>query len=150
MDIESFFHLQNNLSPVCFVNRINRSCPSYLIKSAGIYFFSICCWVFQVIVFFLSSSIRILYSVSLIPYFAYSFTLSFTAGQPELESQDCHPRMTIKIVSIIPCDNHFRRNVTLKFYADRLNRNWECTFGTVQLYDCDLSPRSTRKVRMSH
>jgi hypothetical protein len=57
------------------------------------------------------------------------------AGQPQFESKDCHPQMKIRVISIILFENCFCRNGTLKFYVDRLNRSWECTFCTLQLRD---------------
>jgi len=54
------------------------------------------------------------------------------AGQPEFESQDFNPRMkirmiSIRMISIILCDDYFHRNGYLKFYANRLNKSWGCT-----------------------
>ena len=38
------------------------------------------------------------------------FFEGIVAGQPELESKDCHPRMKIRMISIILCNNYFRKN----------------------------------------
>ena len=43
------------------------------------------------------------------------------AGHP-----DCYPRMKIRMISITLCDNRCCRNGSLKFYADRLDKSWEC------------------------
>jgi hypothetical protein len=51
------------------------------------------------------------------------------AGQPEFESKDFNPRTKIRMVSNILCDDYFRRNGNLKFYADQLKESWGCTLG---------------------
>ena len=56
------------------------------------------------------------------------------AGQPEFESKDCHPRMKIRMISIIVSDNCLCRNGSHKLYRVRLPTMWECT---VHFVFCD-------------
>jgi hypothetical protein len=95
-------------------------------------------------------------------YFIYTYTLiqlvvtptltqmPTVAEQPEFESKDFNPRLKIRMISIILCDDYFRRNGNLKFCADRFNKSWECTLGIVQLCYLDLSLHSTRKAQTSN
>jgi hypothetical protein len=97
-----------------------------------------------------------------IKYFIYTYTLiqlvvsttltqmSTMAGQPEFESKDFNPQIKIRMISIILCDDYFRRNGTLKFYADRLNKTWGCIFGFVQLGYLALCLNSTKKAQTSN
>ena len=65
---------------------------------------------------------------------------SSAAGRPELKFKDCHPWMKIRMISTILCDSYFHWNGTCTFYAEQLNRGWECT-----LCDSDKSIHSTRR-----
>jgi hypothetical protein len=97
-----------------------------------------------------------------IKYFIYTYTLiqpvvtptltqmPTVAGQPEFESKGFNPRMKIRLICIILCDDYFHRNEYLKFYADRLNKSWGCTLGIVQLCYLDLSLHSIRKAQTSN